>query len=189
MANSRRRKKAGDGEHTHLAVKVSGFDAHQNASINSDAYDPRFAWNLDEDDPVNRFTNQLEISGTCTYPENRAGDDYQIIFYGDDAPSRELALTIKDIRYRDKFEAPLYKTYHGRRYPVLVPPKGMGLLEKVRGEALWRGWLHTTPQFVNGMISLLGCDRTLYLAIHEFKLERARWIRRAILQTADPSED
>lgn len=177
-------------EHTHIAIRVDNYQAAVTASINHDVYGPQYALSLDDDDPVYEFTNQVIVTGTATYPNERAGDTYEFTIYGDDAPSRHHDAKLKDVQARDKYGSPQYRTYRGKQIPVYVAPKGLGVLNKIRGEASWRAWLFVAPRFVNDALMLLGQRATtLFIALHERKAERTRWIQRVSLQTTDPAEE
>lgn len=159
------------------------------ASVHRDVYAPEYGWNMDERDPLYKFTAHLDIEGTSTYPDKRAGDAYEITIYGDDSPSQRLNLTLKDVQARDNHGAPQYRTYRGREIPVFNPPRGMGHIDKVRGEKRWTGWLWVAPRFVQDALVLLAHDKELYLAIHEYKEERSRHLRSITLQNTDPGEE
>lgn len=184
----RRRRKAED-EHTHIAIRLDRYEAGIAASINNTAHSAQYAWNLNEEDPVYEFTNQVRITGTATYPSYCAGHLYHLTLYGTDAPSRHLDTRLKDVQARDKHGSPQYRRYRGRDIPVFIAPKGLGLLEKVRGEASWTGWVFTPPRLVTDMLVLLGRPESLFIALHEQKMDRVRWIQRVSLQTTDPAEE
>jgi hypothetical protein len=187
MPRKRKRQKRAEEEHTHLAIRVERFEASVEASVNHNVYTPNFAWDLDDDDPLHQFTTRLTLIGVATYPENRVGDAYELILYGDN--SRRLSARVKDVQARDKHGSPEYRSYRGREIPVYNPPSGMGLLDKIRGEPRWTAWLHVSPRFTSDALALLSKGRSLFLAIHECKRERARWVRSVRLQTNDPAEE
>jgi len=182
------RRKA-EQEHTHIAIRVERYEAGITASINQNVHGAQYAWKLDDEDPVYEFTNQARIIGTATYPPERAGNVYQLTFYGTDAPSQRLDTKLKDVQARDKYGSPQYRTYRGREIPVFVAPKGLGLLDKVRREASWTGSIFVVPRFVTDALVLLGRPETLFIALHERKTERVRWIQRVSLQTTDPADE
>jgi hypothetical protein len=182
------RRKAAE-EHTHIAIRVERYDADITASVNHSVHAAQYAWNLNDDDPVYEFTNQLRITGTATYPPLRAGNAYLLTLYGTAAPSHHLDAKLKDVQARDEHGSPQYRKYRGREIPVFVAPKGLGLLDKVRGETSWTGWIIATPRLVTDALVLLGKQETLFVALHERKIDRARWIQRVSLQTKDPSEE
>jgi hypothetical protein len=180
MPKQRKRKE----DHTYIEARVESYEASLDASINSYAFGPQYAWRLDEDDPVFRFNSNLSVIAILNYPEKRVGEEYEITFHGDEAPSKHLGLTLGDIHVRDEHGARQYRRYRGNEIPVNEPPKGLGLLEKVRGEPRWHGWLTTTPRFVTDALILLEQSRPLFLHIHEHKEGRSRWIRNISFQTA-----
>jgi hypothetical protein len=97
-----------------------------------------------------------KISGTCKYPDKRAGDSYHLTLYGDASPSRGIYAKLKDAQLRDKYGAPKYRTYRGRDIPVYDAPKGLAVLDKVRGKSEWTAWITVTPRLVSDMLGLLG---------------------------------
>jgi hypothetical protein len=168
---------------------VDAYEAHVEAAINRNVYAPQYAWDLDEEDPLHTFTSRLEIRGVAVYPEDRADDRYELTIYGDNAPSRRLDAKLKDVQARDKHGSPLYRTYRGKEIRVYNPPKGMGLLDKVRGEKRWTAWLHAAPRFMSDALALLALKRDLFIEIHERKIERTRWVQGVTLQTSDPRDE
>jgi hypothetical protein len=44
-------------------------------------------------------------------------------------------------------------------------------------------------RLVTDALVLLAKPETLFVALHEHKIDRARWIRRISLQTTDPAEE
>jgi len=189
MPRKKRKPRIPEEEHTHLAVRVTSHEASAGAAVNHNVYAPQYARNVDDDDPLYEFTAHLVISGIATYPEDRAGETYELTIYGNDAPSRRLDATLKDAQVRDRYDAPQYRPYRGRQIPVYDPPKGIGHLDKIRGEPRWAGRLFVRHQFVSDALALLALGKTLYLAIHERKEKRARWIQGLMLQTADPENE
>jgi hypothetical protein len=163
--------------HTRIAIRVEGYEAHIDAAINHNAHAPQYALRPDDDDPLYTFTSHLRIIGKSIYPENRTGDRYELRIYGDDAPSRRLNVTLGDVHTRDEHGTLQFRTYRGRAIPVYSPPEGMGLLEKIRGENSWTGWLHVLPRFVTDTLVLLAHEKDLFLVILERKVERTRWIQ------------
>lgn len=176
-------------EDTHLALRIEDFEASVFAGINHDALAPEFAWSLDENDPVYKFTNRLWISAVVTWPQKRANEQFELTIVGDDRPSMRLSAKLRDIRETDGSGSPRYRSYRGKEIPVLVPPKGLGSIDKVRGERTWRSWLFVTTHFVDQCRSLLTSTPDLFLAIHEWKSGRSRWVRSVSLQMTDPAEE
>lgn len=175
--------------HTQLGVKVDRYEACVEARINIDAKDPRYAFQLDDRDPVYQYVTRVKIHGVGTYPDDRIGHAFEITVLGDESPSRRVFPTIKDLQERGEYGQPLYREYRGRSLPVLRPPPGLGLLSKVRGEAAWTAWVNVAARLVSDMLVLLGSTKGLYLCIHERKTGRDRWIDSLGLQTTDPAEE
>ena len=73
--------------------------------------------------------------------------------------------------------------------PIYDPPKGIGLLNKIRGEPRWTAWLNVPPHFTGDALALLSNGKSLFLAIHERKRNRVCWVQSLSLQTIDPAEE
>ena len=181
------RKRKQREEHVYIEAKIESYEASLDASINPYAFEPQYAWNLHDDDAVLQFTSNLSVTAKLIYPEKRIGEEYEITFYGGRTSSRDLGLTLRDIHVRDEHGARKYRQYRGNEIPVYSPPKGLGLLEKVRGEPRWHGWLTAAPRFVTDALILLGQSQPMFLTIHEHKEGLARWIRNVSLKTVEAS--
>ncbi|RWB99687.1 MAG: hypothetical protein EOQ57_18160 [Mesorhizobium sp.] len=136
----------------------------------------------------NRFTEQLTVGGKSIYPEERAGDTYEVTIYSNNLYSGDIRATLKDVQARDEHGSPKYRQYRGRQIPIYIPPPGMGLIDKVRGEPRWTVWLRVSPRFTTEALALLRDERSLFLAVHELKKGRRRWVQNLSLQTTDPAE-
>jgi len=176
-------------EQTRIAIRVEGFEASADASINYHLYQPQFGAGWDERDPVYLFKSHLQITGEATWPVERAGDTYELAIIGDDSPSRDLALTLDDVQAREKTGARKYRRYRGREIPVYVPPPGMGLINKMRGEPRWTAWAFVTRGFVQDALAILSLARPLYVSLHERKQNRSRWVQGLTVQTVDPETE
>lgn len=188
-----RKKKRGRAKpretYTSLGIRVDRYEVRLDASINYHVHQPQHASHLYDDDPLFRHVSELTIVGVSTYPDQRAGDRYEVSVYAEDTPSSRVHSTLKDAQVRDKYGAPAYRTYRGGQVPVYNTPSGFGLIEKVRGEPGWTAWVHLAPRLVTDMLILLGHQRQLYLGIQERKANRTRWVYSIALQTTDPAED
>ena len=185
----RKTKKAPPAEvHTHLTLKVESYEASVSAGINHAAYEPQYGWHSGDEEPVYQFRNSLIVSGTATYPDDRAGDYYEIWLYGDSSPARDLDAKLEDLAERDEYGAPRYRKYRGRDVPIYKPPAGFGLLDKVRGEPAWHTSLFVKAWLVEQWLSLLTTQTGLFVGLHECKAKRTRWVRRIELHTADPTD-
>ncbi|RUX42924.1 hypothetical protein EOA33_30635 [Mesorhizobium sp. M4A.F.Ca.ET.050.02.1.1] len=189
MPRKMKRRKQTVEEHTHLGIRVEHYEASVEAAVNYNVYSPQSAWNSDDDDPLYRFTTRLIVAGISTYPEERAGDRYEVTIYGDNLGSGDVRATLKDVQERDEYGSPKYRSYRGRQIPIYNPPSGMGLIDKIRGEPRWTAWLRVSPRFTSDALALFGNGRSLFLAIHERKRDRARWVQSVSLQTTDPAEE
>lgn len=189
MPRKTKSPKQPEDQHTHLAIRVERYDTSVEAAINYNAYTPQSAWQSDDDDPLYRFTTRLTVAGISTYPEDRAGDTYEITIYSDNLSSGGIRATLKDVQERDDHGSPKYRQYRGRQIPIYKPPPGMGLIDKIRGDRRWTAWLRASPRFTSDALSLLGNERSLFLAIHERKTNRTRWVQSASLQTTNPAEE
>jgi len=189
MSSRRKPTKKPREEHSHIAIRLEHYEAEVEASVNSHAYAPQYAWNLDDDDPLYEFTNGVAITGISTYPPERQGDSYEITLHGKDSPSHRVNAKLRDVQARDKSGSLQYRAYRGRQIPIYVPPNGLGLVDKVRGERRWNAWLFVTPHLINDMLVLLGQQRKLFVSLHERKVDRSRWVQSIALQTKDPAEE
>lgn len=174
---------------TTLAIRIDRHEARFDASVNHNAYAPEHAFRLDEKDPVYCFNASLVVSGTVSDPTHRRGDQYELVFHGDDSPSISHNLTLKDIHERDEHHSLKYRLYRGSQIPIYAAPKGLGHLQKMRGENRWTAWIFVPNRFVSDMLTLLGHGRTLFLVLHERKVGRTRWIASTCLQTTDPANE
>lgn len=189
MPVKRTRPKKQDVEHTHLALRVECYEADIDASVNHYAYDPQYAWDLDDSEPVYKFGTRLIITATSIQPEKRAGEIYELTFSSDNAPSRRLVAMLRDLQVRDKNGSLEYRQYRGKEVPVYRAPKGLGTLDKTRGAPCWTAWLFVPAQFTSDLLILLGRERAIFVSLHERKESRQRWIQSITLQTTDPSEE
>lgn len=189
MPRTSKRQKQPEEEHTNLALRVERCDVSVEAAVNYNVYAPQSAWNSDDDDPLYRFTTRLTVAGISTYPEERAGDTYEVTIYGDNLGSGDIRATLKDVQERNELGSPRYRQYRGRQIPIYKPTPGMGLIDKIRGEARWTVWLRVSPRFASDALALMSDGRSLFLAIHERKKDRARWIQSVSLQTTDPTNE
>ena len=189
MAGKATRKRSDSEVHTHLSIKVEDHEASVSASVNHLAYEPQYGWHSGGEEPVYEFRNSVIVSGTATWPEQRAGDHYEITLYGGGSPVRDLDARLKDLAELDAHGSPRYRKYRGREVPVYRPPPGLGVLDRVRGEPTWRTYLFVKPTFADRWLALLVGTSGLFIALHECRTGRSRWIRGIGLHTADPTED
>ncbi|MBZ9724852.1 hypothetical protein LB554_12925 [Mesorhizobium sp. CO1-1-11] len=96
--------------------------------------------------------------GISIYPEERAGDTYEVTLYGNNLGSGDIHATLKGVQERDEHGSRKYRQYHGRQIPIYTPPHGMGLIDKIRGEPRWTVWLRVSPRFATNALALLSDD-------------------------------
>ncbi|WAT19264.1 hypothetical protein OZN62_06785 [Aurantiacibacter sp. MUD11] len=175
--------------HTHLSIVMEDCEASVSARVNHYAYEPQYAFQTLDDQPVYEFRNALVVRGRITAPEEREDDCCEITLYGEASPARDLDARLADITALDKHGAPRFRTYRGREVPVYKPPDGLGVLDKAKGEPLWRTSLFIKPWLVEQWMALLGSSRDLFISLHECKVGRKRWVRGIELGTANPEEE
>ena len=185
----KRADRAPEAVYTRIGIKVSDYEARVEADINIDAKQPQYAISSDDKDRVYKYVTRLTIVGVATYPAERASQRYEVTISGDDAFSRGVHTTLKDIQLLGEYGTPKYREYRGRSVPVYRQVFGFGLLNKVRGEPAWSGWANVEPRLLTDMLILLNSRRDLYLSLVERKIGRSRWVDGVGLQTTDPSED
>jgi hypothetical protein len=189
MTRKKARPKKPEAEYFDIAIRVERYEIRTEASINHHAFHPEYAYELDDNDSVYRFTADLTIFGTAFQPKDRAGHSYEVTVYGDDSPSSSIGIQLKHLHIRDKQGLAEYRTYRGKNVPVYLRPPDLGLLNKERGKSHWTAWVRVLPRLASDMLALLAGGQELYLALTETKDDRARWVRRLSLQTADPSKE
>jgi hypothetical protein len=174
-------------EHTQLGIRVDGHDARSGVSINLSLVGSH-PFDADRDDAVFQASSSVRMWGAVTHPAERAGQPFEVELHGDSKTSRRK-LTLKDMHAHDARGVPVYKEYRGVQYPVYDRPPGLATIEPPRGDQPWRCWIFAEPAVVSDMLSILAQARTLYLATHELKIGRRRWVRGITLQTSNPDED
>lgn len=187
-AKKRRRTKKKEAEYTFLAIAVDSFEAGTDARVNL-SLRGMSRYLIDEEEPVYTFHTGLDISGVCTYPDERAGDRYDISLRSSTATPRDLRLKIKDLQKRDKEGFHVFKKYKDGHVPVYNDPHPLAYLEKVRGEPRWNLWMQVAPEMVSDSLSLLSGEKAVHVALHERKENRRRRIQSLSVQTTDPAEE
>ena len=122
-------------------------------------------------------------------PSERGGHEIFFGFFGDDQPSSRHDVIIKDVQAKGKYDEPQYRYFRGLQIPIYKPPKGLAIMHKTRGESEWSVWFRVPLHFVSNMVQLLGQKEELFVALHECKFERKRWVRSIELKTTNPDEE
>jgi len=173
-------------EHRFVTLQIDDYAARVDASINYEVRDKRMRH---DDTRVYAFSTDLELTGTCTYPEEQAGAAFHITVYGDSNMEADFAATLADCQERDELGARKYDKVRGEYQPVYAIRKGIGHLEKQRGTSNWSGAIWVSPETAGHMLTLLTNVRPLYVQIHERKIKRVHWIAGLTLQTSDPEAE
>lgn len=180
------RKKTPKEEHSYLDLEVIDYAVRISASINHNIRSGHFCT---EKTRVYEFSTHLEIQAKQTYPEYDAGIPYEFSIYGASSSTTEFSMTLADCHLRHDDGSKTYRKVRGRQEPVYDIPKGIGHLEKIRGEKAWYGWLWVSESSTDQMLSLLPHVRPLYIDIHSLKSGRNYWIVNFTLQTSDPGSE
>lgn len=141
------------------------------------------------DEKIYRFESYLEVEGVSTYPETLAGNPFHLTIRGSESRHGEFSLTLDDFHVKNEDGSRKYRKARGLEIPVYDVPKGIGILERQRGTKSWNGYVWVKPQIITDMLTLLPHITPLFLALHEHKVERSRWITGLTLQTTDPAEE
>lgn len=173
-------------EYTFIAIRVDDFTVRVGASINYDIDDLR--WRHD-DTPIYSFCSCIELSGVCSYPEERTGDGCHITLYSEQQDQGSFDARLKAHHVQDENGQPKYRKVRGKSIPVYDTLNGIGTLRKERGAKNWYGYIRVPEQTAAQMLTLLTSSRTVYIDIHELKMGRIRWIKGLNLQTTDPGEE
>jgi hypothetical protein len=175
-------------EQTFLGIRVEAYEVAVGKSINVHLFGTPHDY-LDDDDPVFTPEMRIEISGICIYPEARANDKYEITACGEKADRTEPK--VRDVRARDKNDAPVYRKYRGQHLPVYTRPAGFAVLQKTHGTGEWCAYISVLPQTASEMLATLkeSRSRPIYVSIHERKHDRRRWIQSLYVQTKNPATE
>jgi len=172
-------------EYDFLSIKISNYRAYVDAGINHEVRVKKYQY---DDAKIYEFSSHVIISGICNWPEEREGDEYEFTVYGS---NKDFDITLKECHVFGKDGMRQYKKIRGKEVPVYDIPKGLGTIDKVRGVDLWDGNIWVTPQTASSMQGLLSSSSidSLYVFVHERKIERNRWVVGFTLQTSDPSNE
>lgn len=178
-----------EDQYTLLIVRVDQHDAGVRVSPNGHILSPQNSIRDHDSARIYPCVTTVSITGTITYPEDRAGHELSMTIHSEESPSADANRLVKDIQARDEYGSMAYRKYRGELIPVYDMPPGLGLINKVRGEPAWSGWAFLPPRAVSDMLALVGRQRQLFMQIQERKRNRARWVYSMSLQTADPAAE
>ena len=97
---AKKKRKSGKAEeplYEVFSVKVDSYDVASEAGT-SDVYAPQYAVNLDLDDPLYEHRTRITLLGTGLYPPNYKGHRFEISLNGEDAPSSDMDIKLKDCK-------------------------------------------------------------------------------------------
>lgn len=171
-------------EFNFLGIRIDQYSVSIGASINYEVRDKRYHY---LNAKVFKFDSHIEIEGTYTYPDDRAGQAFQLTIYGSERKSGEYERTLSDYQERDEERILKYRKVRGKLTPVYDVPNGIGYLEYRKKR--WSGAAWVSPRTVSDMLALLPNVRPLYISIHEAKEGRHRRIVGLTLQTTDPANE
>ena len=177
------RKKKSSVTYELLSIPLSGYRASVDASVNPYARDKRHHY---RDPKIYQFLTSVELEGVCDYPEERSGESYVISVHGWETEEGKFEARLSGRHVTDEDGTRKYRKVRGEEIPVYDVPEGLGLIEKVRGEKRWTGFCWVSPRTVSDMLLLLPHVSPLYIAIHERKVGRTRWINALSLQMSHP---
>jgi len=172
-------------EYEFLGIKITGYKASVDASINYEVRDKRHYY---RDAKVYSFDSSVELEGVCNYPEEREGEKFLFSVHGREIHEGGFDVTLSGCHVLDD-GARKYRRVRGEDVPVYEVPKGIGPIQRVRGIGGWSGWCWISPRAVSDMLALLPNVSPLYISLHERKIGRNRWINGLTLQTTDPAEE
>jgi len=181
-----RKKKVSSEVHSHLSAHVDHFEVRSEVGINMNLRTTR-PFDGSEDEPVVIAETWLDIRATLTEPAGRAGQSLELTIGGDDRGRTRTKLT--DIHARDEHGSRVYRAYRGSQLPVYEQPRGIALLDSGRPKGRWSSWLRADARLMSDWLVMLNGSRDLFLAIHEIKSGRDRWVQGIALQTKDPAEE
>lgn len=180
---SRKAKARSQPKFEHLMIGVTDYEASVSGSVSSAFSNPNFIEFGFKEQPAFEFQINLTMSGTILDSDTRSGHELHLSLIGNDESSLKRSGTLKEYQIYDESEGPVFKTFRGRRIPVLEPPKGIGFIDKVRGEKTWNGFVFTSRSFVAQTLQLLQADRDLFIVLTEKTHDRTRAIQYFSIQT------
>jgi len=189
MAQKRRssKKKKPTESHEHLGARITDYKLRVEAGINLDLKSGGLRY-PEPSDPLYTYQTVLTIYGEGVFPDERAGDIFDFLIVSDTG-AEELRLTIADIQARDRYGGPKNRLYRGVEIPVYDRPPGIITMFPGGGKRHFQCYLPVPPQLASDMLTALATGAAPYMAIHEHKVGRKRWIDTLTLQNTHPAEE
>ncbi|TQE99598.1 MAG: hypothetical protein FKY71_07725 [Spiribacter salinus] len=185
-ARAARKKKPAEA-HEHLGARVTGYKIDIEAGLNLDLKGGGLRYPA-PDDPLYTYRTLLTLYGECIDPDERAGEIYDFLIVGDARAARDH-LTVADIQDRDRDGGPKTRLYRGVEIPVYDRPPGITTMFPGGGKRHFQCYLPVPPQLASDMLTALAAGAAPYMAIHEHKVGRKRWIDTLTLQNTHPAEE
>jgi len=188
MAQKRRSSKKKPTEtHEHLGARVISYKVGIEAGLNMDLKGGALR-QPDPSDPLYTYHTVLQLWGEGIWPDERAGEVFDFLIVGDPY-AEEHRLTLADIQTRDRYGGPKTRPYRGVEIPVYQPPPGISVMFPGGGKHHHQTYLPVSPQLASDMLTALATGAAPYMAIHEHKVGRKRWIDTLTLQNTHPAEE
>ena len=73
---------------------------------------------------------RLVLTGSATYPSERAGERFELTIRGDDGPSTRVGLKLREMQLRDENRVRRYREYRGQSYPIYRPVPGISAIAR-----------------------------------------------------------
>lgn len=181
-----REKKPVD-EHEHLGARVTGYKLDIKAGLSLDLKSGGVRY-PEPADPVYTYGTTIALYGEGVFPDERAGEIYDFLIVGD-ARAAKHRVTIADIQDRDRYDGPKTRLYRGVEIPVFERPAGIAIMFPGGGKRHFQTYLPVPPELASDMLTALATGAAPYMAIHEHKVGRKRWIDTLTLQNTHPAEE
>jgi len=181
-------KKPRPPKYTFISITVDNHKARTTAGINFGLLGSA-RHRTDPDDFVYRYESTIELSGFCHYPEERAGERYEVEIYSSHPNSAERELKVSDLQEHHGDGSPKYKKLKSGTYPIYREAPPIGFMEKKPGESRFNVAIWAAPTFLSDTLTLLTLPEQIYLSIQEKKLYRKRFVTEFNVQNTAPEMD
>lgn len=184
-----RRKKAGPQPvYTILSILIDDYQAQTEIGINVHLLGTG-SFGIDDEAPIHITDSRLWLSGSCTHPEERTGERYEMSLVAPTKPNPWMDRRIKDLHTRYANGSPRYAKRRGDLEPIYAEPPPVAWLKKIRGENTWSVHMWVAPQMITHGLGILASGKSVYLSIYERRISRKREVRSLSIQTTDPAEE
>ncbi|GAA5526180.1 hypothetical protein Maes01_02775 [Microbulbifer aestuariivivens] len=183
---AKRKSATTKAEYSFICAEVKDYSVRVSGEINYEIHDRRYAH---PECRVFRYETDLDLRGTISYPEDRAGDEINISIWGHNPQDGHFSATLDEFHVRDAAGLPKYRKRGDRSDPVYESPESVGFIERRRGTRIWSGAAYMPPAIVSDILTLLVGDGQAFLMINELKIGRRRAIRSITLQNRHPENE